>query len=177
LGDGDLLFWLSVPRFLLHQLLLPWIIYAVFEQLRAAEVKWTRRPWARYAALAVSAAVMLIGIITRILPLQLDLAVLDGVTRYVNVGVAGPPLVSILSIGIVGFLGIFYGFKKGWPWTTFAALVVFGGEGIGDEAMRRLLGSGLEIILVMVLLLAEARLPARKRKPHQHHLEGQAVSS
>ncbi len=176
LGDGDLLFYLSVPRFWLHQLLLPWIIFAVFEQLRAAEVRWTRRTWVRRATLAVAVMVMLIGIFTRLVPLRLEPAVMDGVLRYVSVGTQGPPLVSILSIGIAGLLGIFYGFKKNWPWTTFAAVVVFAGEGIWDEAMRRLLGSGLEIVLVVVLLLAEARLPARKRKAHVHHLERQPVS-
>ena len=168
LGEGDLLFWLSVPRFALHQLLLPWLIYAVYEQLRAAGVTWAQRTWARRAALALSALVMLVGIVTRLWTMQLQIAEMDGVLRYINVGASGPPWVSILSIGMVGVLGIFYGFKKVWPWTTLAALVVFAGEGIGDEAMRRLLGSGLEIVLVVVLLLAESRLPMRKRKSRHH---------
>ncbi len=43
-GAGALLHALSLPRFVLHQLALPWIIYAAYDQARQAGQGWAQRP-------------------------------------------------------------------------------------------------------------------------------------
>jgi hypothetical protein len=179
LGKGALLYALSLARFGLYLLLLPWMGYAVYEQLRAAGVRWARRRWSRGAALGLSAVISLVGALTRLPGLRLEPAVMDGVTRYVDVGPSSSPWVSLASLLVVATLGVFYGVKKKWPWTSLAALLLLGAQAIRDPAMSRLLGSALEIVLVSVLLLAETRLPVRWRKRHHHRttLESEAAET
>ena len=106
LGVGSLLLGLSVPRFVLHQLLLPWLIYAAYEQARAAGHRWANQRWSAWIALALTLVVIAFGVLTRLVPLKLEPEVMAGVTRYVAVGTVGPPLVSILSIGFVGIVPV-----------------------------------------------------------------------
>jgi hypothetical protein len=80
---------------------------------------------------------------------------MDGVLRYVATNVSGPPIVSIVSIGFAGVMGIFLWRHAGWPWLTITALLVFIGEGIPSEAIRRVLGSGAEVLFMLVVFLRE----------------------
>jgi hypothetical protein len=155
LGAGPRLLALSVPRFVLHQLLLPLLIYAAYRQAKLAGHPWARHRAAGWLALASTLLVILLGVLTRLLPLDLEAAVMDGVTRYVAVGTVGPPLVSILSIGCVGFVGLFLWRRYGWPWEFLAAVLVFVGEGVPIEWLRRGLGSGLEIIFLATMLATD----------------------
>ena len=141
LGAGPLLLGLSVPRFVLHQLILPWLIVAAFEQAKAAGHRWANHRASGWIILALTLVVMAAGILTRLVPLNLEPEVMDGVTRYVAVGIKGPPLVSILSIGFVGIVGLLLWRRNGWPWEFLAAVLVFIAEGIPIEWVRRSLGS------------------------------------
>lgn len=173
LGAGDLLYWLSVPRFVLHQIVLPWAIVAGFEQLRRAGIGWAQRPAARWGAVLVSVLVLVAGIMTRLVGMTLEPVVMDGVTRYVAVNVSGPPLVSVISIGLVGIMGIWLWRGCGWPWVFVASLLVFIAEGLPVEAVRRVFGSGFEVVWMGVLFTTELRL-------HQGRIRrraGTAVSS
>lgn len=100
---------------------------------------------------------MLAGIVTRLLPMTLTPAEMDGVVRYVAEGVSGPPIVSIVSIGFAGIIGIVFWRKNRWPWITIAVVLAFIGESIPDEAWRRSVGSALEVALIAVLFLTQQR--------------------
>ena len=91
LGAGPLLLGLSVPRFVLHQLILPWLIVAAFEQAKVAGHKWANHTASGWIILALTLLVMAGGILTRLIPLSLEPEVMDGVTRYVAVGIRGGP--------------------------------------------------------------------------------------
>ena len=158
LGEGDLLWALSVPRFLLHQLALPWIIYVGYDQARQAEQGWAQLPSMRWGAIALSALVMTAGIATRLAGLHLEAEVMDGVLRYVAIGVSGPPIVSIVSIGLVGIGGLGFWRHNRWPWIFLAAVGVFAGESLPDESLRRAIGSALEVVFLAVLFITQQRL-------------------
>ena len=162
LGAGPLLLGLSVPRFVIHQLVLPWIIYAGFEQAKVAGHRWANRPAATWLVLAFILLVTLLGILTRLLVLELVPEVMDGVTRYVAVGAVGPPLVSILSIGFVGFVGLLLWRRNGWPWEFLAAVLVFVGEGVPVEWVRRGLGSAFELLFLAVMLVTDLWLSEKR---------------
>jgi hypothetical protein len=155
LGAGPLLLNLSVPRFVLHQLILPWLIVAAFEQAKAAGHEWANKRASGWIILALTLVVLAAGIGTRLISLSLEPAVIDGVTRYVAVGVQGPPLVSILSIGFVGVVGLLLWRRNGWPWEFLAAVLVFVGEGIPIEWVRRIFGSGLEVLFLVAMLATD----------------------
>ncbi len=159
LGDGELLLALSVPRFALHQLVLPWLIYAAWSMADQAGHGWAAQRWAQPGAISLALLVMAAGIATRLLGVTLEPAVLDGVLRYVAVGIKGPPIVSIVSIAFVGVAGIRF-WRSGWPWVTVAAIAVAVGEGFPDESVRRVVGSALELVFIAVLLETQRRLDA-----------------
>jgi hypothetical protein len=155
LGVGPPLLALSVPRFVLHQLILPWLIFAAYEQAKVAGHPWANHRAAGWLALASTLLVIVLGVLTRLLPMELEATVLDGVTRYVAVGTVGPPLVSILSIGFVGIVGLLLWRRNGWPWEFLASVLVFVGEGVPIEWMRRGLGSGLELLFLATMLVTD----------------------
>jgi hypothetical protein len=155
---GDALLALSVPRFVLHQLVLPWLIYAAWDMARQAGHGWAAARWSRPLAIVLSVAVMAAGIATRLLGLQLEPEVADGVLRYVAVGTVGPPIVSIVSIGFAGLAGVAFWRRDGWPWIVAAAVAVFIAEAFPDEAVRRAIGSAFEVVFLAVLLITQQRL-------------------
>ena len=157
-GAGALLHALSLPRFALHQLALPWIIYAAYDQARQAGQNWALRPASRWIAVGVSAAVMVAGIATRLWTLRLEPEVMDGVLRYVAVGTVGPPVVSIVSIGLVTIGGLVFWRWNRWPWIFLAGVAVFIGESLPDESLRRAVGSALEVVFLAVLFVTQQRL-------------------
>jgi len=162
LGAGTLLHGLSIPRFVLHQLILPWLIYAGFEQARVAGHHWAVHQASRWVVLALTLLVVGAGVLTRLAGLELEAEVMDGVTRYVAVGTVGPPLVSILSIGFVGVIGFLLWRRNGWPWEFWAAVLVFVGEGVPVEWVRRGLGSGFEVLFLAVMLATDRWLALRQ---------------
>lgn len=157
---GDALLALSIPRFVLHQLVLPWLIYAAWDMAHQAGHGWAARRWSRPMAIVVSVIVMAAGIATRLVGLQLEPEVADGVLRYVAVGTAGPPIVSIVSIGFVGLAGLVFWSRDRWPWIFLAAVAVFVAEAFPDEAVRRAIGSAFEVVFLAVLLVTQVRLDA-----------------
>lgn len=155
LDPGPMLRALSLPRFYLHQLVLPWIIWASFLQARSLGVSWTHKRWIAPAVLSFTFAVVLMGILTRIVPMDLQIAEMGGINRYVDEGAVGPPIVSILSIGFAGVMGWMFWRKKQWPWVLITAVLVFIGEGIPVELVRRVLGSGAEVLFIAAMLRTE----------------------
>jgi hypothetical protein len=162
LGAGPLLHRLSTPRFVLHQLILPWLIYAGFEQGKVAGHRWANHRASGWVVLVLTLLLILAGVLTRLVGLELEAEVMDGVTRYVAVGTVGPPLVSILSIGFVGVVGFLLWRRNGWPWEFLAAVLVFVGEGVPVEWVRRGLGSGFEVLFLAVMLATDRWLALRQ---------------
>lgn len=146
---------LSVPRFLLHQLVLPWLILASFEQVRRSGQAWAQNRQVRWGIVVLCLTVMGLGIITRLLPMDLQLVVMDGVHRFVDEAAAGPPVVSIVSIGFAGVMGFLLWRERRWGWVLLTAVLVFIGEGMPIEMVRRIVGSGAEVLFMIALLATE----------------------
>lgn len=157
LGEGDLLHALSVPRFVLHQLALPWVIVSAFEILQAAGHAWAQKRSTQVGVRAGAFIVMVLGILTRLVPMHLEPAFVDGVLRYAAEGVKGPPIVSIAGVGFSGVMGFLLWRRTGWVWLWPVVVLVFIVEGIPVDFLRRVLGSGVEVIYMTVLLLADQK--------------------
>ena len=160
LGEGALLQNLSWPRFILHQVVLPLLIPAVFMQARRAARTWNRSQLFlhRFALPVVWAFTLLtiaLGVATRLVGQTLEPELLDGVLRYSAMHVSGPPLVSLLSIGFAGLVGWFFWRRSGWPWLFWITLAVFVGEGLPVKGLRLVLGSGLELVFMWVAFQTE----------------------
>lgn len=97
--------------------------------------------------------------------MDLQPTVMDGVFRYVDEGASGPPIVSLVSIGFAGVMGGLLWRRDGWWWVLFAAVLVFIGEGIPSEFVRRVIGSGAEVFFLFTLLRTENWLETRSASP------------
>ena len=80
IGPGPLLHALSLPRFVLHQIFLPWIMVSAFEHVQRAGVPWAQRREARTGIWVGSAALMIAGVLTRLVGLNLQPVVMDCTT-------------------------------------------------------------------------------------------------
>jgi hypothetical protein len=87
--------------------------------------------------------------------MDLQLVEMGGILRYVDEGASGPPIVSIVSIGFAGVIGLLFWRRDRWPWVFLTALLVFIGEGIPVEVVRRVLGSGAEVLFMYALVRTE----------------------
>lgn len=164
IGEGDVLAALSYPRFLLHQLVLPWVIVTGVDQARRAGVGWAQNPRAMIFGYAFAGLVVVIGLLTRIVGLELGPEVLDGVLRYTAIRTAGPPLSSFLSIGFLGISGAFLWRRAGWPWLFISVVAVFLGEGgVQDRVLRMVVGSGVEVVWLWAMLATEVWLTRREQ--------------
>jgi hypothetical protein len=170
LEGGSLLYWLSIPRFVLHQIILPWLIWAVFDEVRVAGHPWAQGIVAKRVIAGLCLVVLLLGILTGIVPMDLQLVEMDGIQRYMNKGTVGPPIVSILSIGFAGVMGILLWKKNHWPWVFLTAAMVFILEGIPVEFVRRVAGSGAEVLFIIALLITEQRVETLQSPSERQHL-------
>ena len=152
LAPGDFLYFISLPRFVLHQLFLPWIIYASFLYVRMAGVDWAVAAGRSKWIIWLSFFVMIMGIITRIVPLKLEPVAMDGINRYVFAAAKGPPIVSVVAIGFAAIMGFFLWRKLGWVWVFLTSVLVFVGEAIPVEMIRRSVGSGGEVLFIFAML-------------------------
>ncbi|WP_295454646.1 hypothetical protein [uncultured Thiodictyon sp.] len=152
LGPGPLLHALSLPRFWLHQLVLPWILVTAVEQAADGGAGWAKAKQAMPLAVLGAATLMGIGILTKLVGLELTPAILDGVECYVAVSSAGPPIVGIVAVGSVGIMSFLAAKTSGWHWTWALALLVFIVEAVPVAAFRRGVGPALEILFMASLI-------------------------
>ena len=81
-GAGALLYGLSIPRFALHQLILPWLIVAAYQQAKVAGHKWASHRASAWLALAGTLVILAprlrVYIFPIPVPVQLWIAVIGG---------------------------------------------------------------------------------------------------
>jgi hypothetical protein len=163
LEGGPLLYTLSLPRFYLHQLALPWIIWASYLQVRSLGHDWDQRVLVSRAVLSLTILTLLLGVLSRLVPMDLQLVEMGGLRRYMDKGASGPPIVSVVSIGFAGVMGIQLWRRNGWPWVLLSAILVFISEGFPSELIRRVIGSGAEVLFIVALLRTERFISETKQ--------------
>ena len=138
IGQGDLLYALSVPAFAWHWSMLPVLVIAAGSLARLAGFGWAKNRLVM-GALCVAAVLLSALDIPSIFSMQLYPACLADTLRYSTriteaqlcpgselVISSGPgPLVAILVNVVVLALGIALWIKRGWPWLTAGAGAMF----------------------------------------------------
>ena len=138
IGQGELLYALSVPAFAWHWSMLPVLVIAAGSLARLAGFGWAKNRLVM-GALCVAAVLLSALDIPSIFSMQLYPACLADTLRYSTriteaqlcpgselVISSGPgPLVAILVNVVVLALGIALWIKRGWPWLTAGAGAMF----------------------------------------------------
>ncbi len=125
IGEGDLLKNLNAVRYITHALLTPLLIIFAFGVARRAGIGWAQTRAMHTAFCILAVAMMAIGGYMDIVRLSLEPANEAGLLRYVNVGVKGPPIASIITILAVIVVGVFLWRQAKSPWLALGSVVMF----------------------------------------------------
>ncbi|MFC8228119.1 hypothetical protein [Streptomyces sp. NPDC057287] len=156
-GAGPLLESLSVPRFVAHALLTPFLVLWSLSALDRAGLRWARRTVVRAAAVGLTVLLVAAGVLHDILGLSLRPERWAGSLRYVN-DAASPtgPLPAIVTGLVVLAAGIVL-----WRCTGFGRLALTAGVMVavsGAAASVPVLGNAGEVVLDIGLLMTARRL-------------------
>ncbi|MEZ5562633.1 MAG: hypothetical protein R3F27_06760 [Gammaproteobacteria bacterium] len=138
IGQGELLYALSVPAFAWHWSMLPLLVIAAGALARLAGLRWAQSRLVM-GAFCVAAVLLSALDIPSIFSMQLYPACLADTLRYSTrvteaqlcagsalVISTGPgPLVAIVTNIVVLVLGIALWIQRGWPWLTVGAGLMF----------------------------------------------------
>jgi len=163
IGLGHTLKLLSYPRYVLHALVTPMMIFAMVQIAGAAEVRFAQRRAVRAGAAALAILMIPVGIAEDLAGLQLHPVCFQSVVRY-STSVAqaalcspdqpvvpaggGPPIPSVVAVVIVLVLGGVLWRQRRWPWAFLAGLVMFIGAALPASRFGLLPGNGAEIVFV-----------------------------
>lgn len=149
---GELLAGLSLPRFVLHAFTTPLLIIAGFGAARDAGHRWANTPAWRVATWVVTAVMIVWGVVTDVVRLDLQPQTEAGVVSYGNAG-AGMPVPAIVTIVALIAIGIFLWRRSNWSWLLVGAAVMLVASGLGS--VSALLTNVGELTLAIALIATE----------------------
>jgi len=149
LGEGAVLYWLSVPAFLWHWLVLPVFVIAAGSLARAAGLRWAQRRWVMGSFCLVATLLivrdapyalgLLLGPVGPLPTVELRLGCILDAVRYTaslsptflcspddpvvatGPGFVVPVLMNVVVLGV----GVALWVQRGWPWLAVGAGAMF----------------------------------------------------
>lgn len=191
-GEGEVLYALSVPALAWHWTVLPLFVLAAYAMAHEAGLAWARRWWALLLVSGVVTAMfvvdlpyalgLLLGPVGPLPEVELRLGCIGDAVRYTatlseaylcepsaEVHRVGPgPLVAIAMVVAVLAVGVALWIQRRWPWLALAAAVMFVAAGAGPAlgAYAAPVANVGEIALVAAMLATALRFaPRRPRAP------------
>jgi hypothetical protein len=190
LGEGELLYTLSVPALAWHWTMLPVFVLAAGAIARAAGLVWARHALGRAGCWALAAVLFAVdvpyaigvvfGPVGPFAGVELRLGCIGDAIRYTATLTpayfCGPeteayrigpgPVVAIVMVVVVGIVGVALWRARRWPWLAVAAGVMFlaaaGGPAWGTYAPP--VANVGELAFVAGLLATAARFAAARRR-------------
>lgn len=151
LGVGSLLESLSFIRYLVQSLTMPLIIVITFEVARQAGLGWTKNTLLRYSAWALTAVLIIYGLINNFAGVVSDPLPLDGNLRYMAVKSTLPVLLGVSTV-LVAIMGALIWRATKSPWIFIAAMLGLLSSAVPGRSMHFILGTATQILLVGSLL-------------------------
>lgn len=179
IGVGGTLEALSVPRYLLHALMTPFLVLVAFELAGRVGVPMAQVARNRVILIVIALALVGVGLAQGFIGMHLKPACHDGILRYVErltenqlcegvvyeEGVLDargvPPIASIVTVIIVGVFGVMMGRKAGIWWMLAGASIMFVTAAIPPSRVGLWVGNGGEVVLLASLLFVTAILQQR----------------
>jgi hypothetical protein len=189
IGEGDLLYALSVPAFAWHWALLPLLVIAAGSIARQAGLGWAANKYVM-GAFCVVAVALSIHDIPKIFDMDLKIACLDDTVRYTTtvrpdqlcspdqqpflLG-ADAALVAIITNIIVLGVGIALWVQRRWPWLAAGAGAMFVAAGGFGASRYALPISNLGEICITLGLITTCVHFARRRRESGSPVGGAAA--
>jgi hypothetical protein len=124
IGEGDLLKWLNVPRFVIHAFFTPLIMIFGFGIARRSGVGFAQSKMWHVVICVFTTLMVLLGIYEELFKMNLVPIAEDGTLRYKN-DPSSPPIPAIMTIIVAMILGIFIWIKTKKSWYFLGSLGMF----------------------------------------------------
>lgn len=160
IGYGDVLMAINVPRYWIHALFVPMLILIAGVLVYRLGVRQIGSRGTVIAGSVLVAMLLVIGIITDIVRLDLKPEDTGDALRYVNEGASGPPVaavVTVLALIVLGGMAWRYGYFK---WLLVGALIMLVAAAAGTAVVW--LGNLGELALMISLLATMAKVGDRE---------------
>ena len=169
IGEGDVLEKLSMLRFLLHYIIVPFFIVVGVEIAYEAGAKWANQgirilSWILAAGLAIS------DVSRNYFGLKLTAYDVLGVLRY-TAETAVPPFVTIAVNIFMLLIAIGIWVRLKWSWLFVGTLIAFIGNAIPTSIVGTFPSCLSELLMALSLLLTEKRIQDLKNPPKPSTLE------
>jgi hypothetical protein len=157
LGEGGALRSLSLVRFAGHAIVTPLLVVAVRSLADASSVRWVAGRAARWSAVVVAAGLVVFGVATDLVGLDLSPVREGGVLRYHDPS-GGPPLAAILTLVVVIVLSVPMVRRAGGPAPLVGALLMFVASALDPLVEGPVVGNAGEVALLLGLAAGVRRV-------------------
>ena len=156
IGLGELLQSLSQVRFLVHHLVVPFLIVVGVELAHRTGAVWANN-FIRSLAWILSIGLGAIDIANRYIGTNLEPVYFAGVLRYTAKSTGGLPIIAIAVTIFVLLVGIGIWIRSGgkWYWLFVGTLIALVGNALPLSMVGTLPGSLAEFFMTLTLLLTE----------------------
>lgn len=159
IGEGQVLKWLNIPRFVLHVFVTPLICVLGFEFARLAQVPAALRRQAPWAVWGLVAVLMVVGFFQEFVPMDFVPKTLFGVVTYSHPK-PSPPIAAIVANFFVIAASVLIWRRIRWPVLLITSVLMLLLGGFPQKFFGLIPGNAGEIIFVWGFVLALKRLPS-----------------
>jgi hypothetical protein len=157
IDEGALLELLSRLRFLLHNLFVPLLVVCTAKLISQSGISWASNPLFDYGTWLIAIGLILYGLICELQCQELILINFSGTLRYKSQNV-GIPISTILTSLIVAIAGGIIWHEIQLPWMFIGTVVMIFGNGLATAAYRPLIGSAVDLLFILGLLVTEIKI-------------------
>ena len=171
IGLGDTLTVLSYPRYVLHALVTPMMVFAMVQIAGAGDIRLAQNSAVRWGAGLVALALIPVGVMHDLVDLQLYPACMQGVVRYSTsvsalalcspeqavIPSRGPGLAPLVSVFTVLVLGGMLWWQRRWPWAFLGGLIMLVAAALPASRYGLVPGNGGEVFFVAGFAASAAR--------------------
>lgn len=177
IGEGELLQQMSMPRYYLHALFTPMMLFAMLQICAAAGLGFAQKAALRWAAGILAVILIPVGIYEDLVGLKLFPACYEGTVRYASrayenqlcdtatalepAAAGGPPIPAVTVVIIVLILGAILAVKRRSPWALLGGIIMFIGAAMPVSQFGPSPGNGAEVFFALGFAMAIARFAKR----------------
>ena len=158
LGEGDLLYVLTVGRFCIHFTVVPFLIWTSLKQAERAGYEWAQTAAARWGFGILIGVLILSGFVSEVHAIELELMTVDGVLRYMQPDAIFVAIVPVVGALVALVIGALLWRRAGWQWMFWGTLVIFVAEGAlrgTENVVLLVVQNGAEILYMLAYLQTE----------------------
>ena len=126
IGEGGLLKYLNIGRYVYHVIFTPLLTLFAFGVLKKAGFSWAQKKSAYWIFLSMTVVLIIIGANIDLLGMDMIMVLENDVTRYVNATAAGRiPIPAVVVTLVLIAAGLMIWRKHKIPWLALGSIIMF----------------------------------------------------